>query len=166
MTHQFDEGNQTRWFSFEEEGGHSYCLEAVHGPLSPVTLDPTITAYTSAAGTTALTSMVSNAAVQSTPAAGAPDRLKGARVCYIAPATAGSTVIRTFKVNAPASSGDAAFLRIRVVNTALYLNGVQVNRTNNSSLPGQSCWFYLIAENISSLPVRIRYSIPVAGSTI
>jgi hypothetical protein len=163
VTHLFDEAVQTRWFTFEEAAGHSYCLEAVQGPISPVALDPTITAYTSNAGTTVLTSMVSNALVQSTSAAGNPNRVKGARVCYIGPATGGTTAIRTFKVNAPISAGDAGFLRIRVVNTTLYLNRIKATQTNYADYSGL-CRLYFYVENISTVSVRTRASFPASGA--
>jgi hypothetical protein len=168
VTHLFDEAVQTRWFTFEEAAGHSYCLEAVQGPISPVALDPTITAYTSNAGTTVLTSMVSNALVQSTSAAGNPNRVKGARVCYIGPATGGTTAIRTFKVNAPISAGDAGFLRIRVVDTTLYLNRIKATQTNNwqsaNAVYSSSCILYFNAENITTVPIRMRASFPASGA--
>ncbi|MFN7474178.1 MAG: hypothetical protein ACK5RJ_05320, partial [Burkholderiales bacterium] len=44
-------------FSYGESAGRSYCLEAVQGPISPVLLDPSITAYTSTTGTVVLTSL-------------------------------------------------------------------------------------------------------------
>jgi hypothetical protein len=166
VTHLFDENTQTRWFTYEEEGGHSYCLEAVQGPISPVALDPTITAYTSSAGTTVLTSMVSNAQVQSTSAAGNPNRVKGARVCYIAPATGGTKVVRTFKVNAPVGTGDAGFLRVRVVDTSIYLSPFKIARSNYPDYQGPypGCFLNLAVENISTSSIRIRASLPAAGA--
>lgn len=119
VSHYFDEGTQNRWFKFAEIGGHSYCVEAVQGSASSVQLDPNVALYADSAGSATLN--LSGVPITSNDAAGDPHFIKGARACYIAQAPDTSTVVRAFKVNVQiaASSGDAGFVKIRVVNTTL-----------------------------------------------
>ncbi|MFN5028291.1 MAG: hypothetical protein ACK5D9_04055 [Burkholderiales bacterium] len=120
-THYFDEATQTRWFRFGEVGGRSYCLEAVQGPLSPVQLDPNINVYTDTTGANLLSA---NSVPQSNDNGGGnPNFIRGARTCYIAPTTFNTTTVRSLKLTVPvaANSGDAGYVRLRVVDTTLFL---------------------------------------------
>lgn len=120
VTHFFDETTQTRWFRFAEMGGHSYCVEAVQGSVSPIQLDPNVTVYTSTSGTTTL--VVSSVNQANDDGAGSPYFIKGARTCYISPLSWGQVVQRAVKLNVPivASSGDNGNIRLRLVETTLY----------------------------------------------
>jgi hypothetical protein len=116
----FDETSQTRWFTFAELPGLSYCIEAVSGSATNMQLDPNLALYSDATGTTTLN--VSGTPLTSNDAAGDPYFIKGARICYVAQASGTSFVIRSFKVNTPilSGSGDAGFVKVRVVDTSLH----------------------------------------------
>lgn len=122
VSHFFDEGTQNRWFTFAEMAGHSYCIEAVPGSATAVQLDPNLALYTDAFGTTPMTAGLVPVALTNDNAGGDPHFVKGARVCYIAQAPDTSTVVRSIKVNVPvgAGSGDAGFVKVRIVDTTLY----------------------------------------------
>jgi hypothetical protein len=128
VTHYFDEATQTRWFKYGEVGGHSYCIEAVQGSVSPIQLDPNLAVFTDATGATALT--ISGTALTNNDGGGNPNFIKGSRICYIAPTTFGTLTVRSAKVNVPiaASSGDAGNTRLRIVDTTLV--GTEVSSTN------------------------------------
>ncbi|MCA3024736.1 MAG: hypothetical protein ING73_16990 [Rhodocyclaceae bacterium] len=164
VTHSFDESTTTRWFSYGESAGRSYCLEAVQGPISPVLLDPSITAYTSTTGTVVLTSLqavyVASSPVQSDNGAGDPVRIKGARACYIAPTAPGTTAIRAFKVSVPigAGSGDAGFLRIRVVDTTMYSPS-----GTTSVVSFNQCNVMMTISNLSTSTMKVVLSMPAAS---
>jgi hypothetical protein len=109
-THYFDEATQTRWLKFSEVGGHSYCIEAVQGPVSPIQLNPNLAVFSDAMGTTTLNSI-----------AGAP-LTNGSRLCYISPMpTFDATTIRSVRLNVPiaTASADAGYIRLRIVDTTL-----------------------------------------------
>ncbi len=134
VTHYFDEMATTRWFSFGEVGGHSYCIEAVQGPVSAVQLDPNLAVFTDTTGATALT--VSGTALTNDNGGGDPNFIKGARICYIAQATVGTTSVRGLKINTPitAGSGDAGYLRLRVVDTTLFASLVPTSTSSDRAI--------------------------------
>jgi hypothetical protein len=130
-THYFDEATQTRWFKFSEVGGHSYCIEAMQGPVSPIQLNPTLAVFSDATGTTALNS------IAGVPLAGA------SRLCYISPTPSfDSTATRSVRLNVPLAtgSGAAGYVRLRIVDTTLVVSYQVIHNhvvafTNRNSLP-------------------------------
>jgi hypothetical protein len=161
VTHFFDEVSQTRWFKYGEVGGHSYCIEAVQGSVSPIQLDPNLAVFSDATGATALS--ISGTPLTNNDGGNNPNFIKGSRICYIAPTTFGTQTIRTVKVNVPivASSGDAGNIRLRIVDTTLV---------------GTPSTFYFQPEyiaygasvginNHSAQPIVARLSIPFASNT-
>lgn len=121
VTHYFDEATQNRWFRFGAVGGHSYCVEAVQGSVSPIQLDPNLAIYSDASGATLLTP-ATGAALTNNDGGGDPNFIKGSRICYIEPTPAsaiGVATTRSIRLNVPvpAASGDAGYIRLRVVDT-------------------------------------------------
>jgi hypothetical protein len=157
VTHYFDEATQTRWFKYGEVGGHSYCIEAVQGSVSPIQLDPNLAVFTDATGATALS--VSGTPLTNNDGGGNPNFIKGSRICYIAPTTFGTLTVRSAKVNVPivASSGDAGNIRVRIVDTTLVAteasSGIQL-----SSGYGQNPSGSVVLSNSSPLAVNIVIS--------
>lgn len=121
VSHFFDETVQTRWFTFGETARHSYCVEAVQGSATGMQLDPALTVYTNADGTTVLVD-ANGASLQNNNGGGDPNFLKGSRICYISPSPGTTNPVRSFRVNVPiaAGSGDSGFVRIRVTNTTQF----------------------------------------------
>jgi hypothetical protein len=119
VTHYFDENVQTRWFRFGEVGGHSYCIEAVQGSVSPVLLDPNLAIFTNISGTTPLS--IAGNPLTNNDGGNNPNLIRGSRICYIAPTAFGVVSERSVRLAVPiaASSGDAGNLRLRVVDTTL-----------------------------------------------
>ena len=131
----YDESTQTRWWSYGENPGRSYCVEAVQGSVSPIPLDPNVAVYSDAAGTVPL--VVNSVTIANNNGGNDPDFLEGARACYIAPGSA--SVIRTLKVNVPvgAGSGDSGYIKLRVVDTTLQVPywEAEYDATNGGFLP-------------------------------
>lgn len=114
MSFAIEESAQNRWFTFVEVSGRSYCIEATTGSASYLPLDPSLTLYSDAAGTTQLST--------NNDGAGEPRSNKGARICYISALAAGTAATRSAKINVPvvAASGDTGYVKARVVETTLF----------------------------------------------
>lgn len=140
VSHYFDETTTTRWFRFGEVAGRSYCIEAVQGSVSPIALDPNVTAYTDINGTTTLNVTYGGGMQSNDNGVGDPIRIKGSRTCYISPLLAPSNVFQTatrsVKLNVPITggSGDAGFVRFRVVETTLVAMGAGVASLSYANL--------------------------------
>ena len=114
ITSYFDASESERWFTFKEEGGHSYCVEVAQGSLSPNSLPSQIDIYSSEAGSTLLTS--NNRTLSEANAEGAPSR-----ICYISPQSQGE-IIRAVKVSAisVSSNSTSGYLKLRILDTTLF----------------------------------------------
>jgi hypothetical protein len=156
VTHYFDEATQTRWFKYGEVGGHSYCIEAVQGSVSPIQLDPNLAVFTDATGATALS--ISGTPLTNNDGGGNPNFIKGSRICYIAPTTFGTLTVRSAKVNVPivASSGDAGNIRVRIVDTTLVAAEAASGLQNNAFNPNPTG--SVVLSNSSPLAINIVIS--------
>jgi hypothetical protein len=155
VTHYFDESAKTRWFSFGEVGGHSYCIEAVQGSVSPVQLDPNLTVYWDVTGGTVYTPQ--GVALTNDNGSGDPYLIKGARTCFIAFAAIGASVVRSLKVSVPiaSGSGDSGFIKLRVVDTTLIAHTYY-------AMAGYTPSAYIT--NLTNNSVTVSASFPVGSS--
>jgi hypothetical protein len=152
-THYFDEATQTRWFKFGEVGGHSYCIEAAQGPVSPIQLNPNLAVFSDTAGTTVLNSIAATALTS------------GSRLCYISPmSTFGMTATRSVKLNVPVASGsaDAGYIRLRIIDTTLVSSSstnhnysVTLTNRNAATAPFRMTCVILSPALPSGLPIQV-----------
>lgn len=145
VSHFFDQSVQSRWFKITTVGGRSYCIEAAQGSDSAIALNPNVTYFFDAAGTTQV-STNNDGNFQ-------PAMTTGSRLCFADTNALDTRTVRTIRLNVPivAGSGDSGFMRFRVYDTTV-VGAVSWNLASGESTNGQ-----FIFHNITGTPITVHY---------